>query len=215
MIKSIDLLEQNRYAFLCNIVSGTLPFKFQWLKNGHPIAGKHHDIDTTAHFSMLTIGNISKSDSGIYKCFVQNSFGADSSTTELNVKGFVLMLRFLAKKWRYDCEARFGLVEIHSSHLQPLFHLNVSSKCLFKCLFWFFYTYWSYRPCPQMVFDFFRVYLLSNLLISYSCSKIITIFESFVSTQRNSVYFGLQCLSRNSTAAVSLVPEWNLDWSKY
>ena len=69
--------------------SGSLPLTFQWLKNGQVINDlKRIEIISIDDWSSkLSIINVSSIDSGNYTCSVRNSFGIDSHTVRLTVKG--------------------------------------------------------------------------------------------------------------------------------
>lgn len=95
LMKSIDLFENNNYGFSCNILSGSAPFVFRWFKDNRPVnENVHRRIEVIDNFSMLTLKNLTENDSGTYRCQVNNAFGSDSSSTILNIKGFVFKLLF-------------------------------------------------------------------------------------------------------------------------
>ena len=96
LIKSVDLLERNTFALSCNILTGNKPFIFQWFKNNQQFKDEsRHKIDTTENLSILTLKNLTKTDSGTYKCQVNNAFGTDSSSSLINIKGFFLNFTFI------------------------------------------------------------------------------------------------------------------------
>ena len=70
--------------------SGSLPLTFQWLRNGQAISESNKQIEIISIdelSSKLSIRNVSSIDSGNYTCSVRNSFGIDSHTVRLTVKG--------------------------------------------------------------------------------------------------------------------------------
>ncbi|KAJ6222590.1 hypothetical protein RDWZM_001135, partial [Blomia tropicalis] len=95
LVKSIDLLERKNFALSCNILNGNGPFVFQWFKNNQPFKDQsRHKIDTTENISFLTLKNLTKTDSGTYKCEVKNAFGTDSSSSLINIKVSPKIVKF-------------------------------------------------------------------------------------------------------------------------
>ena len=69
--------------------SGSLPLKFQWLKDGQAI-NKAKDIQIVSIDEMsskLSIKKVSSFHSGNYTCSVQNDVGIDAHTVKVTVKG--------------------------------------------------------------------------------------------------------------------------------
>ena len=76
-------------SIFCSALSGSLPLRFQWLKDGQSIS-KSNDIEISLineMNSLLTIKNISSFHSGNYTCSVQNDVGIDAHTVKVTVKG--------------------------------------------------------------------------------------------------------------------------------
>ena len=89
LTKSFNLTEKSNNRIFCNVASGVGPFRFQWFKNDQLLNEKQRiKIDINDEFSILFLKNLTKKDSATYKCQVNNSFGSDSSSTLLIVKGF-------------------------------------------------------------------------------------------------------------------------------
>ena len=89
LTKSFNLTEKSNSRILCNVATGDGPFKFQWFKNDQLLNNNQHiKIDINEEFSVLSLKNLNQKDSATYKCQVNNSFGSDSSSTLLIVKGF-------------------------------------------------------------------------------------------------------------------------------
>lgn len=87
--KSIELFPNMSHVFVCNTVSGSKPIFFEWTKDGHRIV--HSDksrVEIVDAMSMLTLRSLTRNDSGLFACKAQNTFGSDSTSTLLIVKGF-------------------------------------------------------------------------------------------------------------------------------
>lgn len=113
-IKEIDLLEGSNFVLSCNVDFGTPPYDIRWFQETRQISESvNKKIDIFGGFSTLTLKNLSKLDSGIFKCQVNNAFGADSSETVINIKGSVISVSLqhliiiaffienMDKPWRY------------------------------------------------------------------------------------------------------------------
>ena len=79
----------------CGILDGSKPLRFEWRKNGQPLAqimaNYHYHIDNVDDdSSILVIDKLSSNDSGNYSCHVSNQFGSDIQSTILTVKGLCL-----------------------------------------------------------------------------------------------------------------------------
>ena len=82
--------EGSHFNLLCYVVSGSLPLKFQWLKDGQAISKSLNHIQIVSIDEMsskLSIKKVSSNDSGNYTCSVQNDVGIDSHTVKVTVKG--------------------------------------------------------------------------------------------------------------------------------
>ena len=100
MTKTFGLLEKSNIRITCNIASGNGPISFRWFKDEKPLVeDENHKVDVMNEFSMLTLMNLQKKDAGKYTCQVNNSFGSDSSSTQLDIKGSFIC--FFVKMWRH------------------------------------------------------------------------------------------------------------------
>lgn len=86
----MELVQNMSYALQCNLMTGSKPVFFDWLKNGHklPLSNKVK-IENFETFSLLTMKDLQASDSSNFTCNVHNSFGSDSTSTHLIVKGLM------------------------------------------------------------------------------------------------------------------------------
>ena len=85
--------EGSHHNFFCFVSSGSLPLKFQWLKDGQVINKLQKDIQIVSVDEMsskLSIKKTTSNDSGNYTCSVQNHVGIDSHTFKLTVKGICI-----------------------------------------------------------------------------------------------------------------------------
>ncbi|XP_074594772.1 cell adhesion molecule DSCAML1-like [Brevipalpus obovatus] len=74
--------------FSCILQKGSLPVEFQWSKGGDVMRTSGNIvIETSKRISSLVIESLSTSDMGNYSCKASNSFGSDTSTTQLLVEG--------------------------------------------------------------------------------------------------------------------------------
>ena len=111
MSKTYELFENDNNRIVCNVASGSSPFTFHWFKDSLPLSeNQRRKIDVTEDFSILSLKNVTKQDSGSYICQVNNSFGSDSSSTKLHVKGSFGFIWFLCQNvaqwfsfWRFIC----------------------------------------------------------------------------------------------------------------
>ena len=74
----------------CPVQKGEQPFFFEWLRNGQTLKASPdvtYKIDNDDLSTTLIIKKIQKSDKGNYTCLVKNTFGSDSQTVSLTVKG--------------------------------------------------------------------------------------------------------------------------------
>ena len=82
--------EGTKFRIFCSIQKGTTPLVFKWSKNGHKLDVKsnpNYKVETSDELSILSIASVERSDSANYSCFVSNTYGTDSQTVVLNVKG--------------------------------------------------------------------------------------------------------------------------------
>lgn len=112
----------SKSTMLCSIQDGSLPFRFEWLKNGHilsPIMDNSvHRITTAEGESLLVIDRLSSSDSGNYSCSVTNSFGSDAQSTVLVVKGLPTL--------GFDSTPTCGAHSLYPGLLSLMFPVNLS-----------------------------------------------------------------------------------------
>ena len=85
-----------KFSILCSPQEGSKPFQFGWLKNGiiFEDSSSKYKIDTTEDASLLMISSLSVYDTANYTCTVRNSFGDDSQSTFLTVKGLICQFEF-------------------------------------------------------------------------------------------------------------------------
>ena len=82
--------EGSTFYVFCAAEEGSIPLFFEWTKNGQNIKSVpnvNHKIEYLDMSSTLTIKKITRNDSGNYSCLVKNSFGSDSQSVVLSVKG--------------------------------------------------------------------------------------------------------------------------------
>ena len=76
-----------RIAVTCSTRSGTLPFQFEWIRNGEALLrSERMNIGTIEDASTLTLRNLRREDAGNYTCIVRNREGVDSFTATLRIK---------------------------------------------------------------------------------------------------------------------------------
>ncbi|UYV62103.1 Dscam, partial [Cordylochernes scorpioides] len=75
-------------SITCFVISGRKPLKFEWKKNGNPIAKDHQNIHIKSEkeFSMIVIDPVGLESMGNYSCTVINKHGTDVVTAQLTVK---------------------------------------------------------------------------------------------------------------------------------
>ena len=77
-------------SIFCSVERGSQPLFFQWFKNGQQINKQSDDLKITSSSerdSILHIKKVTSIDSGNYTCEVKNSFGEDTFTSQLIVRG--------------------------------------------------------------------------------------------------------------------------------
>ncbi|XP_067142263.1 cell adhesion molecule Dscam2-like [Centruroides vittatus] len=83
-----DIQEGEREQIYCAVKSGDAPFTFQWLKDGIDIRRiAEIKVETKDFNSLLMIPTVKTDSIGNYTCTVTNSFGTDSYTAQLLMKG--------------------------------------------------------------------------------------------------------------------------------
>ena len=95
--KTTDSYEKKNYRLLCSIESGDPPFTFKWSKDNQPLRESQQlrikiGYDDDEGSSLLTIKNLTSTDSGTFTCQVANAFGSDQSSSLLRVKGLLLFV---------------------------------------------------------------------------------------------------------------------------
>ncbi len=81
------------FRLFCSVQSGSKPLFFQWLKNGlilNKVPNNSYKIENLSDHSSFLIEKVIRSDSGNYSCGVRNSFGSDSQSAILIVKGLTI-----------------------------------------------------------------------------------------------------------------------------
>ena len=90
--KNVDSIENRTFSSSCNLISGSLPIRFEWYKDERLLENSVDQRIKIDHFddfsSHLTIRRLQQSDSGVYACKAFNQFGAsDQTSTHLLIKG--------------------------------------------------------------------------------------------------------------------------------
>ena len=94
MKKDFDLLENISFALHCYLLSGSKTVFFEWQKDGRKLFNSTKiKIDNSDSFSTLSLSDLHRSDSGVYRCNAKNAFGNDSITTIINIKGFSIFFK--------------------------------------------------------------------------------------------------------------------------
>lgn len=73
-------------------VSGSLPMKIAWFKNGEEMSPDKHKISFVEGTASLEISRLDMNDAGIYICRATNSAGTKDTKGTLSVKGLVVSL---------------------------------------------------------------------------------------------------------------------------
>lgn len=115
-----NILDGQTVRVFCQLIDGSQPLSFQWLKNGQPLSSttsiQHSssslpyytssslpsttltnsiDIQTFPDYSSLAIYRIDRQrDSGNYTCLVSNSYGSDQYSSLLIVQGLFFLIQF-------------------------------------------------------------------------------------------------------------------------
>lgn len=77
-----------RLPISCVLQEGTLPVRFEWLKDGNLIAAStRHVIDSSQKASNLFLDKLIMGDTGNYSCRASNDYGFDLTVSELIVEG--------------------------------------------------------------------------------------------------------------------------------
>lgn len=72
----------------CSVLSGSPPLKIQWFRDGQILQDSNQvKITSMDTVSTLQFKNLTIKERGSYVCRVSNTFGSDSSSTELIVEG--------------------------------------------------------------------------------------------------------------------------------
>lgn len=90
----IDQIVGVKFRLVCSIQKGSLPFHFQWYKNGiHILNNDNNDsisrlkIEFGDDYSNLILNELIRSDTGNYSCSVGNNYGFDQQFIQLNIQG--------------------------------------------------------------------------------------------------------------------------------
>lgn len=85
-----ELTEGSRVQVACTVHQGDLPLNLTWLKDGGPVHGGSGAAAVTpfnAYSTILTVNNVSRSDTGDYTCVAANPVHSAAYTAHLNVNG--------------------------------------------------------------------------------------------------------------------------------
>ena len=80
------------FQALCAIEEGSFPIFFEWFKDSKPLKPSpnvNYKIENSEMLSTLKIIKVDLNDVGNYTCIAKNTFGADSQTVNLNIKGMI------------------------------------------------------------------------------------------------------------------------------
>lgn len=92
----------------CVVSTGTAPFKFLWMKDGHELKeSSNARVKDEQRYSMLLIEPVDTLSGGNYTCVVKNRAGLDSYTSFLDVEGPPRWVRTMGDtRIAYGSEAR-------------------------------------------------------------------------------------------------------------
>jgi len=94
-----------KFKVFCSVQTGSKPFLFEWLKNGHILPfGANYQVESSEDDSLLTIFKLSPNDSGNYSCVAKNQFGSDSQSTLLSVKGLSETINWNSHQGAAQCD---------------------------------------------------------------------------------------------------------------
>ena len=82
--------ENSFFSAVCTAYSGSVPLFFNWYKDGQAISSQSNQItinSVSKMQSILSIEKVKANDSGNYTCSVRNTFGEDSHSIRLIVRG--------------------------------------------------------------------------------------------------------------------------------
>lgn len=83
----------NKFKFHCYLEDGNkVPVKFEWYRNGHLLSigmNTRYKIDNSPDESVLIINKLESNDSANYSCTARSTFGTDTQSTTLTVKGWI------------------------------------------------------------------------------------------------------------------------------
>jgi len=85
-----ELTEGSRVQVACTVHQGDLPLNLTWLKDGGPVYRGPGAVAVTpfnAYSTILTMNNVSRSDTGDYTCVAANPVHSATYTAHLNVNG--------------------------------------------------------------------------------------------------------------------------------
>ena len=83
----------NKFRLVCSIQKGIEPLEFEWFRNGIRLITQTSNVhlEFGDDFSNLIITKLSELDSGNYTCRVQNNYGSDQFSVQLNVEGVIIL----------------------------------------------------------------------------------------------------------------------------
>lgn len=83
----------NKFKFTCYLEDGNkVPVKFEWYRNGQLLSigiNTRYKIDNSPDESVLIINKLETNDSANYSCTARSTFGTDTQSTTLTVKGWI------------------------------------------------------------------------------------------------------------------------------
>lgn len=90
--KNLEATLNSSYAITCTALSGSKPIFFEWYQDDHRIVPSI-DVHIKTHdsVSLLFFKNLQQTSTASYKCNAKNIDGHDITSTELVVKGLIII----------------------------------------------------------------------------------------------------------------------------
>lgn len=92
-----ELVEGSRVQVACTVHQGDPPLNVTWLKDGGPVR-RGTVTPFNAYSAILTVNNVSRSDTGDYTCVAANPVHSAAFTAHLNVNGTRRPPRYLHRR---------------------------------------------------------------------------------------------------------------------